>query len=76
MQASTHEFGSLVQRVLRAANGSLALFSGELGDLVEFLAQVGLDEFKLGFVVAEELRACVCVDWVGHGCSRVRRDWF
>lgn len=68
---STHELSGLVQRVVRATDGSLALFSREFGELIEFLIQVGLDELEFSFIVAEKLGSCVGVHCVDCGCSSV-----
>lgn len=51
---------------LGGADGGFARLAAELGDLVEFLGQVGLDELEFGFVAAEELGAGVGVERVGH----------
>jgi len=57
--------------VVRATDGSLALFSREFGELIEFLIQVGLDELEFSFIVAEQFRSCVGVHCVDCGRSSV-----
>ena len=63
----TYQLVGLFDCALGGVDGGLAWLAGELGDLVEFLGEVGLNELQLGFIVAEALGADVRIEGVGHG---------
>ena len=65
-----YQFVGFLEGSLGGADGGLARLAAELGDLVQFLCQVGLDELEFGFVAAEELGAGVGVERISHGWSR------
>lgn len=67
VQAPTHQLFGFLQRTLCPANCGFPRLSGRLFDLLYLLAEVGLHQLELGFVTAEALGACICVDEVGHG---------
>lgn len=54
-----YQLVGLLESALGGADGGLARLPVQLGDLVEFLGQVGLHQFKLGLVAAEQLGAGV-----------------
>lgn len=62
----THNLLSLLDGPLGLREGRLARLAGQLGDLVELLGEVGLDELELSLVGAEELGARVGVEGVRH----------
>ena len=49
----SYQFIGLLQGALGLVDGGLARLAAQLGDLVQFLGQVGLDELELGLVGAE-----------------------
>ena len=50
--------------MLGLGDGGLARLAGQLGDLVELLGEIGLDELEVGLVRGEQVGAGV---GVGHG---------
>lgn len=66
MHCASYQFICLLYCSLCLADGGLSGFPRQIWDLVQLLAQVGLDEFELGFIAAEELRAGVGIERVGH----------
>jgi hypothetical protein len=62
----THNLVCFLQSTLCLRDGRFAWLAGHLWDLVELLGEVGLDELELSFITAEELRASVGVERVGH----------
>jgi hypothetical protein len=67
----TYQLICLLQRTLGLAESRFPGLSDELGDLIEFLSQIGLNELELGLIVAEELRAGVGIERVRHGRRRL-----
>jgi hypothetical protein len=56
-----------LERALSLADGGFPGFARQLGDLVQFLAEIGLYQFQFGLVAAEALRTGIGVH-DGNGC--------
>jgi hypothetical protein len=69
--ATTHQLLGFFQRALCSADGGFPGLSACLFDLLYLLAEIGLHQLQLGFIAAEALGACICVDEIGHGCGVV-----
>jgi hypothetical protein len=80
MRYATHQLVCLLYCTLCLADSSLSGLPRQIRDLVQLLGQVGLDEFKLCFIAAEELRAGIGIERIRHidrgmiwGCLGCRR---
>lgn len=65
-EGGMYQLVGLLEGALGSGDGGLARLARQLGDLVELLLEVGLDDLELALVRGEELGAGVGVEGVGH----------